>query len=318
MLRTSVTTLSLLATITSMMMAQSSYRPFPESDAGWLEGHGWMTGNLLECSDFDIVACETAIRFGQDTTIAGVSYHRLIAHSLCSVDPVPLPWVPWDCFDDYVEPWSDLYYFRQDTTEKKVWVYDAFESEEKLLFDFDMAIGPYPETVLSFGSTCHVVAFDSVEMNSGWHRAWHVATGPGMEPFCTIIDGIGSTYGLKPVYGLVPPFEHGDVLLCHTQDENTVLPLGGTTCVTNVSVQALTAITDEITAVPNPAVEAIRISGAIARNCRYMVTDLTGKSVAEGQLSLGVIGCEGWAPGMYVIMLREGQGAQRSVRVMKE
>ncbi|MBL7984933.1 MAG: hypothetical protein JNM91_08035 [Flavobacteriales bacterium] len=300
------------------LSAQSPYRPFPESNAGWLEVHSRISGNYLECSDFDIVSCTTAIRTASDTLIQGVTYHTLIARSGCSITPV-LPGEQFGCGGYYTEPWADLYFYRQDVQTRKVWMFDTTLQAEALLFDFDLVVGPYPATVLSAEGALQVVSADSIALNDGWHRTWGLAYTLDGEPFCSIIEGIGSSFGVRPQTGLSIQFEGSDELLCHEVADDAVLPLGQSTCVTNVGLTNARTGSLDIHPFPNPASTLFHVRGPLPPGASFEALLPTGQLVAKGGLVPSTIDCSAWPPGVMIVRVLDAKDVPvKLLRVIKQ
>ena len=120
-MRTRATLLTIF--FSGSILAQSPYRPFPESNAGWVESHAWLNPGGPSCADFTWISCARPTYFGTDTLIGATSYHRLRYHGLCNWQqaggPTVLPpWCSWS--GTYAEPLQDFIYIRQDVDRKSV------------------------------------------------------------------------------------------------------------------------------------------------------------------------------------------------------
>ncbi|HEX2616303.1 MAG TPA: hypothetical protein VHL57_02110, partial [Flavobacteriales bacterium] len=193
--------------------AQSLYRPFPESNAGWVETHSW----LQPGGTFDYVynTSTRTIRFGPDTVIGNTTYHQLFSRGQGTWQTTSIPMQ----YGTFTEADHLFLPFRQDTVARTVYAYDVNAQQEVLWFDFNIGLGPYPDTYDNIaGSDLEVVALDSMQLMDGYHRTWVLGlvyqTQIQDSAFCTVIEGVGSTFGLHTVVGLVPPFEWNDMLLC--------------------------------------------------------------------------------------------------------
>lgn len=291
---------------------QSAYRPFPEDSAGWSEWHGWLSFGVW-------TACHRTILSGADTLISGTTYDRLRVRSHCSYQPVPDTNVPED-YGSYVEPWSDLYYFREDTTSRRVFVFDTVQQQEVLLYDFSIGLGPYPTTIHDGWLPSEVVALDSMELSDGWHRTWVLGVSNGGviqdSAFCTVIEGVGSTLGLMPVYGLGPPFEWGDYLNCHVVRDSVVYTVDGGECflMTGFEPEVHRSV---VTVFPNPASAQLFVSDISGGASRYEVSDMQGRTVRTGVIADGAIDVEVLQRGLYLLILESGPG-RTAVRFEKE
>lgn len=283
--------------------AQSPYRPFPESDAGWVETHNWLDANS---QGMLYVTCTRTITIGADTIIMGTLYHRLLRRGNCIAEQV-LP--PQNSYT-YNETEVDLLYFRQEITSRQV--YARINGSESLFFDFNLTVGPYPPTLLISGQTLFVVALDSMELNDGWHRTWQVAIGPNDPPFVDVIEGVGTSYGLNPVVGvLAPPFEWFDELNCHSTMESSIYPFGQDVC------DLTTAISDfpgpqNIGVYPNPATDMINLSVPVNGSLGYVAYDAIGREAYQGKVLQQRIYCDDWSAGVYTVRLMTANGMTRS------
>ena len=309
-----ITTLVLLG-IVMWSSAQTPYRPFPESNAGWVEEHSWLNGF------HEWTTCMRTVRFAADTVIGSVNYHQLRSIGNCS-------W--FNIFNSmshgyYAEADAVFARFRQDTVARKVFVYDVQQEQEVLWFDFTLGLGAYPTTFHTEFSDpgIVVVALDSMELNDGYHRTWVLATesNGNMQDsaFCTIIEGVGSTYGLHPVYGLEPPFEWMDALSCHSASGDSIYPLGGTACYLSMSLPTHTPRSVELVAYPNPASESVGIKGTLPTGARYVVVDPLGVEVRSGTMRSAGIELNGLVAGVYTVYIKGVAGDRLgAVRFVKE
>lgn len=294
--------------------AQSPYRPFPESDAGWSEGH-WWDEPFTECGNYyRWIQCARPVYFGPDSLIDGVSYHSLFTHGLCSwalTDPtVQLP--PWcSTHGSYAESQTRSAFIRQDVDQRKVLVRPADGGEEELLYDFTLGLGPYP---IAYNNPqpgdLQVVALDSMLLNDGWHRTWVMGwTWMGQvydSAFCHVIEGVGSTLGvLNP---MMSPFPYGSILGCHSAAETTVYPIGATACELSVAVPE-NGSRPVLHVWPNPANALVHFNERISG----WILDVTGRGMLHLQ-DASSVDLQGFARGTYAIITDEGD----HLRIMKE
>ncbi len=307
-------TLSMFACLPTK--AQSPYRPFPESNAGWMETHSWLQG--AGGSGYEWHTCQRRILFGSDTMIAGTNYHRLRSWGDCSVQPIPPTSNPSDYYN-YLEPWTDVQFFRQDIPQRKVYCWDTNTASEMLWYDLSLPVGGYPYTFNAhFGpNALEVVALDSMELNDGWHRAWvlgFVGGNPSDSAFCKVIEGIGSTYGLFAE--LITPFENAEQLDCHQVSGQTTYPLGAFPCIINVgSDEPPVTLGTELFAQPNPTSGHIRLTGELPKQGSYAVFSIAGDLVAQGSITSADLDLTDLAPGIYSVIIN-GHNGRRVGRVL--
>ncbi|MFT3885491.1 MAG: T9SS type A sorting domain-containing protein [Flavobacteriales bacterium] len=300
----------------SLLQAGSPYRPFPERNAGWVESHNWMGS---DANGFILNTCTRTIRFGSDTVIDGTTYHRLYTRGQGTWQTSDPPQ-----YGNFTEPDRLFTPFRQDVDARKVYAYDTLLHQERLWFDFTLGVGPYPET---FGTPnadhIEVVALDSMQLEDGYHRTWVlgvVMDGQITAPaFCTIIEGVGPTFGLNTVLGLVPPFEWSDMLYCHQSGPVTVFSIthDGPCDLSMDVAEVRPAVGASITASPNPTAGRVRLNNARPDDT-YAVLDATGRMHHGGRVGTGELDLAGLPGGMYLIRVQQAGVQVGTVRVIRE
>ncbi len=225
----------------------------------------------------------------------------------------------------YTEPSEVVLRYRQDTIARQVLQYDMVAGEEKLWYDFTLGVGPYPDAIgnVTAPGELRVVALDSIELNDGWHRTQVLGLMyNGMlqdSAFCSIIEGVGSTFGLSPLIGLVPPFEWYDQLDCHQAIGTVVLPLGAMACDLTQHAGATLDRPHRISVFPNPVRDAFTVHGTVAPGTRYALMDVRSVIVQQGELPTSSVDLSGLAPGVYVLLLTDADGrVSGKARVVKE
>jgi hypothetical protein len=306
----------LFALFSGGLPAQSPYRPFPEGDAAWAEYHASLISDGGIGDNY--MYCDRVIDFAADTVVGGITYHRLQTRGLCTIQEITPPYNNWQETD----PPQILCLFRQDTVARQVLVYDPNVDAEVLWYDFTLSVGDYPITWDQPGvGAVQVLALDSMELNDGWHRTWVL----GMQylgvvtdsAFCTIIEGVGSTYGLQAVHGLLPPFEAGDALTCHSRNNVPVYPFGSAECDISMGGAFAHARPVRVSVFPNPATDRLTVSGLSTSNAQYQLVDIMGSVVQQGALTQGSIDIGAIAPALYFLHVMDGSAEHVVVRVLK-
>lgn len=295
--------------------AQVPYRPFPESNAGWVEEHSWLNG-FNEWS-----TCVRTVRFAGDTAIGGVSYHQLRSSGTCS-------W--FNIFNsmyhgEFTEQEAVFAMFRQDTAERKVFAYDLSAQQEVLWFDFTLGLGEYPVTLdhQFFYDSIAVVALDSMQLSDGYHRTWILGIRMNEmisdSAYCTVIEGVGSTYGLHPYNGLQPPFEWSDALTCHSANGEGIYPDGGPACYLSMSIAEHRPKHADPIIYPNPAAGSVTIMGTWSADAHYVISDLLGREVRSGFLGTSIIDLTDLDAGSFTIRVEDAAGNDLgTARIVKE
>jgi len=217
--------------------AQTSiYHPFPESDAVW---------NFQSSSFcwFPISGTEFySIIITGDTIINNLTYHKL--HT----------------------PYSEIYpygvlcvnnvgnqgYIRQNVLERKVYYIPHSEDQEKLLYDFNLTIGDsikgYLNDFIPNDYANVVQSIDSVFVDNGYRKRWNIDT---TNYFVSIIEGIGSTYGLKePLVRMISEGASFE-LTCFSQNGHTLYPDSNANCEIISSIEYINK--KPINIYPNPS-----------------------------------------------------------------
>jgi hypothetical protein len=196
----------------------ANYIPFPDSNAVWnfrqqlhcLQGGGNYWTNYT-------------YTYNGDTLINGNYYHQLvvpyyyayITGGTCLGGPA------------VSQPGQYIGAIRQDTLQRKVYFVEKLAQTETLLYDFNLQVG---DTVKGYLASTNipdqVIAIDSIQINSLWHRRWLI----NMMYNIYIIEGIGSTYGLvRPSAGsLSDSFYY--YLDCFKLNGTTLYPTVGIPC----------------------------------------------------------------------------------------
>ncbi|GEM_PF-2069249 len=302
---------SLCYTTWTICWAQSSYRPLPLVDAEWVESHRWLQPGSVS-SPYEWHECNDRILLIGSVVWNEQVYSRLKLIRHCSVQPIGGTFDTAAYFS-YTVVDEDFMYYREDTLLKMSYaVSPSGDQQEYLLFDMNMAIGPYPYTIfnpdLFEEPELFVVAMDSVALNDGWHRRWRIADGPDHPPFTDLIEGIGLTTGWNPANGiLAAPFEWSDALHCHTRNAALVFQSEGFFCTLANDVPER-GFRDQWTVWPMPATDQIELKGPADDIARFRVIDVHGRTVLEGPWKSEQLDCSQWSHGVHVLELSSRSG----------
>ncbi|MBK6775468.1 MAG: T9SS type A sorting domain-containing protein [Flavobacteriales bacterium] len=257
------------------------------------------------------------IRIGNDTLISDTVYTTLWRYQECEVYQTGQPNYPW-CTSSYFTVPTHLYaMLRQDTNARTVHLRLSGFPSEALLYDFNMQVGPYPDTYNSGWGT-EVVSIDSVLLTDGYHKRFTLNVtnwnGPGV-----VIEGVGSNFGLMT--WMVSPFENHDRLLCFgtngapifvAEGEEPLWVCNFTAGVTNTAVQPLRTMRSW----PNPASSMLHVelSGTSTLPCDLL--NSSGRRVHSFTLKPGhnTVELEKLSAGLYLLLGTDGT----AVRIVKE
>ena len=129
---------------------------------------------------------------------------------------------------------------RQDTSLRRVYIYDFSSSSEMLLYDFSLSAGATlpPAYNNPYYPNVQVTRIDSILLTDGYHKRF-VLNVPllSVTDSISIIEGVGSSVGL--LAALATPFENHDILLCYSDNTQTIYPDATTNCTIALGVPAI-------------------------------------------------------------------------------
>ena len=184
----------------------SIYHPFADSGAIWREFRFGGDGGFYHYE------WEEEKYIKGDTTIAANVYHKVYESGLFTQYLISTYDTSYYYYENYIAC------FREDTN-KRVYI---FTSQEDLLYDFNLNTGDtLPNGFnyqLSQGDTVIISSIDSVFDGTNYRKRFNLST-TTLQNYTSIIEGIGSTYGLFTL--LNPPFESGGILRCYIENDTS-------------------------------------------------------------------------------------------------
>lgn len=231
-------TLLFIILLTGPAKSQTNvYHPFPESNAIW------NIHFFLNCNWAGIANEDYSIEFGNDTIINLVTYHTLKTFYIESFSP-------GNCGSTGGPVQIYRGAIRQDTALKKVFIVPRDSSNEKLLYDFNMAIG---DTVRGYlepepGQPDVVLSIDSILIGTQYRKKWKINQGYDI----SLIEGIGWTFGLtepSPQNILDGP---GFTMMCFTENGATLYPDTNSNCQLINSAGKIETRENVLAVFPNP------------------------------------------------------------------
>lgn len=256
---------------------QIAYRPLPETNATWIQAE------LLYGGFHEYETTVSAVYTLGDTVINGQTYVRFGSHGIYK-------WADnWGSQQNYSEGTGSVPYttgyFRQDITQKKVFIWNSTNQTDQLLYDFgSLVIGqPYPETVTNlYYPNLLVMGQDSVQLMDGnYYKRWALGTNSADSAYVSVIEGVGGTNGFNtPIYG---NFEQFSRLLCHQsqlqpiyEDWQTypVSPEYSEDCSRTLSLEQQTEA--HLVIFPNPAESVVSVQSTQGINS-VEIFDLNGQ-----------------------------------------
>ncbi len=174
----------------------SVYHPFPDSDAVWCDDSGRHICPFLIEPD---VLIRTTYQLNGKYDIDSITYNRLSSYRISTY------YFNCDTPSRYID--TTTYYFRQDTAQKKVFLYNFSSHSDSLLYDFNLQVGDtLTQSRISWGSTnltqfpYIVTSIDSVLIGGQFRKRFNYQQ-LDSSAFCafeisSMIEGIGCISGL--------------------------------------------------------------------------------------------------------------------------
>jgi hypothetical protein len=255
--------------------AQTSvYHPFPDSDAYWCQTDKWFDGTCDGNENYTIF-------FNGDTTIGSHVYHKLAKSGYG--------------YSTICGPNGDGYYYynyiaaiRQDTSQKKVWIYNDGTHMDTVLYDFNLQIGDTLDQSKVYwaaygGGQGHViVSIDSILISGHYRKKYNYTACQFSFSDSSIIEGIGSTSGLMspPSCGEYSYYLNNSGQNVKVFPDSTVFG-----CYINTSTNNLPEKNISITLSPNPfhttATLEIKNEELKMKNLEFKIYDVMGRVVRE-------------------------------------
>jgi hypothetical protein len=286
----------------------------PDSNAVWMQGRGLY--NFYK--NYPIATCDVPLSFGTDTVINSISYHRLYGQQVCNwghlyLSPPP-PGTIVSGTDYY--PVSLRVIFRQDTAQRKVYIYDMFSHRDTLLYDFgNLVVGqPYPATFAAPSNlNLSVSSQYTITLGGNTHRVWKLGT-VTQPNVVDLIEGVGSSQGFGTQ--ILIPFESMNYLHCFSKAGNVLFsnpprpfyllpfPSNGV-CDITLSTTEQERKTSKPFIFPNPAENVIHISIAslVKENAIMEVYNTLGELSLSASFS-ETLDVSALQQGMYVILIK--------------
>jgi hypothetical protein len=266
--------------------------PSPADNPFWIEQHDqlWACGTMGthgSCGDYYCMHTMPAY-YKTDTIINGITYNRLytrIAVGYAISPHQPVEGCPHSFY--FQEPERLYATIRQDTALKRVYILD--NNSEHLLYDFgNMLVGQlYPATYNTWSDSLIVASEDSILMADLYHKKWNLGRiENGVihdEGFVSIIEGVGSTYGI--VANLTLPFENWDEMLCFSLNGTAMYPDSSYNCDVTIGIQNL-EVKPDFVIYPNPATSYLVVEAdePPAKACYLEIFNPNGIKVLEKQI----------------------------------
>ena len=283
--------LLLILGVIGLNLQAQTYYPMPTQDATW--NFEYYVFANLPFSNAECIMRHYGL--AGDTVINNKTYHKLYGNNL----PQDYPY-----FDTQFNLPTAHYVgaYREDST-KKVWMYMANDSLERLYYDFALNANDsfyFDPALHSGGGGAHYVIYtDSILINGSYRKQWHFSNGGGE----IWIEGIGSLSGWFEWNYVACGFALN--LRCMDVSQNQIYNTGACHCDTYTPLQKVAANESEIKLYPNPASNFLTIDTKIAVTDVEIYNNLGQLVLRESFES--VIDLTELATGLYAVrLLNEG------------
>ena len=245
---------------------------------------------------------DVLIRLDGDTLVGTTTYHKVLKTGLATTYYVQSGDTTYHGpIHEYLDPIREADHF--------MYAYDRQAGQEYLLYDFSAAVG---DTLLSGNcATDTVVSIDTVYLGDQPRKRFHLTPGPHGE-ICTLIEGVGPTFGLywQPCNVVPDPQIY---LQCYSQDGD-VMPFDSTYDCGGLILADQAVEADTWSVRPNPFTDEIeiRFPDGLLQPSTVAVVNMMGVSLYQQQVSSGDqalhISLSNVPVGMYVVCVRHAKG----------
>jgi len=226
--------LFVIASIAKQSHAQVNvYHPFPGSNSFWNEQSYSLNWNHT-CATQDYYT----LFINGDTIIGAKSYHKIYKNGYTVYSCQNPPTTP-------IYTYYNTYYrfaIRQDSLQKKVFLYDATSNKDTLLYDFNLNVGDTLHILNSNYGIHYVTSIDSVLVGAKYHKEFLLETS------LALIEGVGCTCGLNTLIGIFP--DGGGTLNCFNHNSETYP--ANASCSLTIDVNETIVQKIQIQVSPNP------------------------------------------------------------------
>ncbi len=309
----------------TIAFAQNHF-PSPDDNPFWMEQHDHLWGcsttgnNGIWCTDY-YCQCTMPVYYKTDTTINDILYHRIYTRGVCNGYQVyGTPDCPYNF--DYLSPENKLALIHNDTSNKQVYIHQG--NWDELLYDFNLAVGQdYPDTYNSYTQDSLVVASEElILLGDQYVKQWNLGVKQNgsitHEGFVSIIEGVGSTFGL--IAPLMLPFEGYDELLCFGMNDVVLYPDNSYDCDMYVDIAEVTE-SEVLKVYPNPTSATLTIEtyGEYIEDGTIRIVNICGQEVLRQEVSRSIfqINTKSLETGIYFIQYFNDQSAE-TMRFIKK
>ena len=276
--------------------SQTQYPHFPDKHAIWKQSV-YHNGTLDHGYQ---------LKIEKDTFLNGYPYRMLVHY--------------FDSLMDNPNKAHTRWFIREDTIQKKVYIFRTDFSKEYLLYDFSIQVGDtIKESWFKYSQGWKVTQIDTIYIQNNEHHVFHFDS-----DVASVIDGIGSLAGLTN-----DPWE-SIKLDCHLRGKDRqpyFIPDSSSNCELHhyaVGIEEKQSINSEIRLFPNPCngTFSLQFQESI-ENANMTIINAIGKRVygttdlATGQNTFLTFNTA-LQPGIYFVVLQDGKKIYREKIVVND
>lgn len=269
-------TLTLLALLT-IQISLLAYQPLISNNQLWsVTVYGWWPNPMFQ-------------KLGDQVAVGDYTYTQVLTASQSA---------PND--------WMVAHLIREDVANQKVYILD--DTEEKLLYDFDVAVNDVVE-IFSVGSmtTITITSIETIDIN-GISREKIMYDNNGIDGF--VIEGIGSSQGIFD-YALGNVADYYPELKCYYENYTLVFDNSDDESCLATPVEEFNG-SFNFSIYPNPATDQLFINvseAIIGQRMTFNVLDITGRVISTEQrnlLHINTLDVANLSSGNYFLQLITG------------
>ncbi|MFA7301963.1 MAG: T9SS type A sorting domain-containing protein [Candidatus Shapirobacteria bacterium] len=250
--------------------------------------------------------------FSGDTIIQGKTYAKAYYRDLRPIGYTAPPNCP-PFYVDTVKTLLTSYFLREDTTERKVWMYSAYNGEEELLFDFSLQQGDTLYHELIVASTIIDTVYNIITSDGVVRKKFIITPSLGESYY---IEGIGGVAGL--FHRPYQYFESGTWLMCvKDSNDNSIFDVNGS-CYDFITNVPVTNFKNKVDIYPNPVSKLVTIE-TILENSALKIYNQMGQEIFTKEFSRQItIDLSEYTAGIYLINILKNNEIVHSEKIIKK
>ena len=290
-----------------------TYQPFPTDSAVWRQSSAnWNYPDYYQ-RDYNYYS-------QGDTFLLGNTYHKIYKTEIDSYYVLGSPTGPFNLTTGPTMVDSNKYMgaIREDPSKHVYYLPDTATASEILLYDFNLNIGDtlgysYNNSSYFLGYN-RVTGIDSVIVGTQYHKQFRISA-PGYPNYVSIIEGVGSTFGLLEMF--IDPFEWSDNLICFSHNGQSVwadsVPHPPKYIAANCALPTPLGIKEQsgesrVFVFPNPSSGTLYLKTASSEKTDIQLVDVFGKTIYKTTVSTKetTINLSSFPQGIYFLKATSG------------